>query len=80
MKNQKLRDALNSHNRPMVSLGEIAAAMGMEYQSLWLRLRNLPSEEKPPTMQAGGQKMCITSSAIAWAEKHLEKFPRKTVL
>ena len=77
MKNQKLRDELNGYGRPMVSISEIASAMGLTPAGLHMRLRELPPEEHPPLMNAGGQRMAITSSAIPWCEQHLAKYPRR---
>ena len=68
---------LNSHGRPMVSLKELAEAMGLSQQGLYLRLKSLPAEDQPPVMRCAGALMGVTDSMAAWAEDHLAKNPRR---
>lgn len=61
---------LRGFGRPMVTLKEIAAALGLEYLGMRDRLVNYPQLERLPAMQVGGAQMVVTENAIDWCRKH----------
>lgn len=68
-----VRKKLESHGRPIVTLPQVADALGVAYGTLYHRLRKLKPEEHPENhgmFRAGGAHVFVTDSGVRWAERH----------
>lgn len=62
---------LRALGRPVVVLSDMANALGVQYQTLAVRLRDPNSGlTQPDTFNAGGSRTMILDAAIDWCELH----------
>lgn len=55
--------------RPVVTMPEVCAALGIPYPTAVVRLRRLPDDLKPPSFRAVGSEMMLLDNAIAWLDR-----------
>jgi hypothetical protein len=70
----EIRQKLEAHGRPVVTLSEVADALGLDYHTLYARLRKLKAEEHPDNhgmFRVGGNLHAfVTDSGVRWSERH----------